>query len=123
MARGAKQERERAAGGTPPAGAFVCVESGFYAGLEWPLDRACTVIGRGRNADLALSEATISRSHAVLGFEDGHLYVEDLGSTNGTLVNGVRERRARLGDGDELAMGKLQLRIRLAPGARRAAVA
>jgi hypothetical protein len=38
-------------------------------------------------------------------------------------VNGVRERRARLGDGDELAMGKLQLRIRLAPGARRAAVA
>ena len=38
---------------------FVRVESGFYEGLEWPLDRASTVIGRGRTADLVLSEVTI----------------------------------------------------------------
>ena len=94
-----------------PQGVSVRVASGFYAGLEWPLDRSCTVIGRGRNADLVLSEATISRSHAVLGFEGGELFVQDLGSTNGTLVNGVREQRAMLEDGYELQMGKLVLSI------------
>ncbi len=117
MARKAKAEAATVASASKPAGAFVCVESGFYAGLEWPLDRECTVIGRGRTADLVLSEATISRAHAVLGYESGKVFVEDLGSTNGTLVNGVRERRVLLADGDELSMGKLQLKIRVAPDA------
>ena len=40
------------------------------------------------------------------------MFVQDLGSTNGTLVNGVREHRKVLGSGDELRMGKLLLRIR-----------
>lgn len=115
MARKGKAEPASVAAPTKPAGALVCVASGFYAGLEWALERECTVIGRGRTADLVLSEATISRAHAVLGYDAGKLYVEDLGSTNGTLVNGVRERRVLLADGDELQMGKLQLKIRLAP--------
>ncbi len=117
MGRKAKAECENAEGAGKTCGAVVRVESGFYAGLEWALDRECTVIGRGRNADLVLSEATISRAHAVLGYEAGKLFLEDLGSTNGTLVNGVRERRVLLADGDELQMGKLQLKIRLAPEA------
>jgi pSer/pThr/pTyr-binding forkhead associated (FHA) protein len=105
---------EAAAGERIPDGAFVRVESGFYAGLEWPLDRPSTVVGRGRNADLVLSEATISRTHAVIGFEQARMFVQDLGSTNGTLVNGRREGRAFLSDGDELQMGKLVLRVRAA---------
>lgn len=99
--------------GAIPTGAYLRVQSGFYEGLDWPLDRSCTVIGRGRNADLVLSEATISRSHAVLAFEAGRLFVQDLGSTNGTLLNGAREERALLADGDELQMGKLVLRVAL----------
>ncbi len=87
------------------------VESGFYAGLVWPLERASTVIGRGRNSDLVLNEATISRAHALLSYEGPRLYVQDLGSTNGTLVNGVREDRALLSDGDELRMGRLVLTV------------
>ena len=97
--------------GTGPSGAFVRVESGFYEGLEWPLDRPSTVIGRGRNADLVLSEATISRAHAMLAFRDSKLFVQDLNSTNGTLVNGTREAQAQLSDGSELRMGRLVLRI------------
>lgn len=89
----------------------VRVESGFYQGLEWPLDRASTVIGRGRNADLVLSEATISRAHALLGFKGEQPFVQDLGSTNGTLVNGTREQQATLKSGDELRMGRLVLRV------------
>jgi len=44
------------------------INSGFYEGLEWELDRPSTVIGRGRNADLVLNEATISRAHALFGY-------------------------------------------------------
>ncbi len=87
------------------------VESGFYQGLEWSLDRPSTVIGRGRNADLILSEATISRAHAMIGFKGDRLFVQDLDSTNGTLVNGAREHQTELHDGDEVRMGRLVLRI------------
>ena len=98
----------------PPATqrATLRIESGFYEGLEWELDRPSTVIGRGRNADLVLNEATISRAHALFGYETTKVFVQDLGSTNGTLVNGVREHRKVLTQGDELRMGKLLLRIR-----------
>jgi pSer/pThr/pTyr-binding forkhead associated (FHA) protein len=93
--------------------ATVRIDSGFYEGLEWELDRPSTVIGRGRNADLVLNEATISRAHALFGYDVGRAFVQDLGSTNGTLVNGAREHRRVLLHGDELRMGKLVLRVRL----------
>jgi len=110
MTAESEQVWENEAGEAPP-GMFVRVESGFYEGLEWPLDRPSTVIGRGRNADLVLSEATISRAHAMLGFKDSRLFVQDLNSTNGTLVNGTRETQAPLLEGSELRMGRLVLRI------------
>jgi len=98
----------------PPAAqrARLRINSGFYEGLEWELDRPSTVIGRGRNADLVLNEATISRAHALFGYDGVEAFVQDLGSTNGTLVNGARENRKPLAHGDELRMGKLVLRVR-----------
>jgi pSer/pThr/pTyr-binding forkhead associated (FHA) protein len=97
----------------PPAAqrARLRINSGFYEGLEWELDRPSTVIGRGRNADLVLNEATISRAHALFGYEGVEAFVQDLGSTNGTLVNGAREHRKVLAHGDELRMGKLVLKV------------
>lgn len=96
-----------------PDKARLVVESGFYAGLEWPLQADSTVVGRGRDADFVLSEGTMSRAHALLGREEGGVFVQDLGSTNGTMVNGSRETRALLSDGDELQLGKLVLKISL----------
>jgi predicted component of type VI protein secretion system len=98
-------------GAVLPRGASLVIESGFYAGLEWTLERTATVIGRGRDADLVLSEATISRAHALVGFEAGRLFVQDLGSTNGTLVNGTRSARSGLSHGDQLQLGKLVIAI------------
>jgi len=95
----------------PACHTWIRVQSGFYEGLEWPLDCASTVVGRGRNADLVLNEATISRAHALFAFKGMQLFVQDLGSTNGTLVNGTREEQIDLKDGDELQMGKLELRV------------
>jgi pSer/pThr/pTyr-binding forkhead associated (FHA) protein len=100
-----------------PAGAWIRVMRGFYEGLELPVDRAWWVIGRGRGADAVLAEPTISRAHVAIGFQPGEgFFVQDLGSTNGTLLNGVRTQRAALTDGDELRMGKLELRVGI-PGA------
>ena len=99
----------------PPIGATALVLSGFYEGLEVALDRDRLVIGRGRKADLALAEATISRAHAAIGFDGRAFYVEDLGSTNGTLVNGSRITRQALKTDDEIQMGKLRIGVTL-PG-------
>ncbi len=97
----------------PPSGATALVLSGFYEGLEVSLDRDRLVIGRGRKADLALAEATISRAHAAIGFDGQAFYVEDLGSTNGTLVNGARVTKQPLKTDDEIQMGKLRIGVRL----------
>lgn len=97
----------------PPTGATAIVRSGFYEGLEVAIDRERIVIGRGRSADLALAEATISRAHAVLGYDGNQFFVEDLGSTNGTLVNGARIARQPLKSDDEIQMGKLRIGVTL----------
>jgi len=98
--------------GPVPTGASVVVLEGFYEGLEVPVDRSWVVIGRGRGADVVIAEPTISRAHAAIG-HDGGFFVQDLGSTNGTWVNGSREKKAPLKDGDEIQMGKLRLRVSL----------
>lgn len=94
-----------------PPGAAIEVLAGFYEGLAVPLDRDWLVIGRGRSADLMLAEPTISRAHAAVGFDEEGFFIQDLGSTNGTMVNGGREKRAALKNGDEIQMGKLLLRF------------
>ncbi len=97
--------------GSAPPGASIRVLGGFYEGLEVPVDRDWLVIGRGRSADLVIAEPTISRSHAAVGWDGVSFFVQDLGSTNGTRVNGSRESLKALGDGDDLQLGKLQLRF------------
>lgn len=97
-----------------PSGACVRITHGFYEGLELPVDRDWFVIGRGRGADGVVPEPTISRAHAAIGWAAAEgFFVQDLGSTNGTMVNGNREKRSGLADGDEIRMGKLRLRIQL----------
>lgn len=97
----------------PPAGASAIVLSGFYEGLEVALDRERMVIGRGRKADLALAEATISRAHAAIGFDGECFFIEDLGSTNGTMVNGAKVSKQPLKSDDEIQMGKLRIGVTL----------
>jgi pSer/pThr/pTyr-binding forkhead associated (FHA) protein len=108
-------QQERRGGGPVPSGSSIYVLRGFYQGLELPVDRDWLVIGRGRGADVVLAEPTISRAHAAIGFEEDAFFVQDLGSTNGTLVNGTREEKRALADGDEIQMGKLILGIKF-PG-------
>jgi len=94
---------------------------GFFEGLELPVDRDWLVVGRGRSADLLITEPTISRAHAAIGFDGEAFFVQDLGSTNGTLINGGPVSgddgpRRRLKGGDVLQMGKLVVGISLPEG-------
>jgi pSer/pThr/pTyr-binding forkhead associated (FHA) protein len=104
---------ERAPGRPVPAGASIRVLGGFYEGLELPIDREWLVIGRGRSAELLLAEPTLSRAHAAIGYDGGGFFVQDLRSTNGTLVNGERRERATLRDRDEIQIGRVHLRVTL----------
>ena len=96
-----------------PPGATIVVQGGFYEGLEVCIDRDWLVIGRGRSADVVFAEATISRSHAAIGYDPEGFFVKDLGSTNGTTVNGAKSQQTRVKDGDVIAMGKLAFTVTL----------
>lgn len=107
-------ERPREVHLVPPGGGIL-VTGGFYDGLEICLDRDWLVIGRGRSADIVFAEATISRSHAAIGYDQEGFFVQDLGSTNGTAVNGARAQRIGLKDRDVIQMGKLAFAVALPP--------
>jgi pSer/pThr/pTyr-binding forkhead associated (FHA) protein len=92
---------------------MIRVVRGFYEGLEVPVDRDWVVVGRGRSADIVIAEPTMSRSHAAFGFDGEEFFVQDLGSTNGTRVNGSREEKSTLKRGDEIQLGKLLVQLEL----------
>ncbi|AFU97448.1 FHA domain-containing protein [Simiduia agarivorans] len=70
-----------------------------------------TVVGRANDCDIVLAAAHLSRRHAQLTVKDGLLYVKDLGSANGTFVNGSQVNEARVKRGDELRFDTLSFGV------------
>ena len=110
----------QAPGGIGPAVSTVLLAPIVVVALdgEHELSRGSLSIGRNPSADITLDDPLISRSHArivVLG--DGSVAVEDLHSTNGVYVNGVRLGRnsQRLREGDRLLIGTCELSVFRAP--------
>ncbi|MFO0658453.1 MAG: DUF4388 domain-containing protein [Polyangiaceae bacterium] len=86
--------------------------SGKYQGGEFPLPPGKEVIvGRSSDLEMVLVEDMVSRKHARLWWEADLLQIEDLGSTNGTFVNGEKVARARLKEGDRVLIGTSILKL------------
>ncbi len=86
--------------------------SGKYQGGEYPLEEGAeVVIGRSSELDMVLVEELVSRKHARIMVDGGVISVEDLGSTNGTFVNGERIRKATLREGDRVLVGTSILKL------------
>ena len=68
-------------------------------------------VGRSTGAEFILEAALVSRLHCQLTATADSLHVKDLGSTNGTFVNGKRVNSAELKDGDKLRVGRVELTV------------
>jgi pSer/pThr/pTyr-binding forkhead associated (FHA) protein len=74
-----------------------------------------TLVGRKEDCDVRLDHKSVSKVHCVLVKTDGLLLLRDLGSTNGTRVNGTRVRRAALLPNDKISFANFHFRVHLGP--------
>jgi pSer/pThr/pTyr-binding forkhead associated (FHA) protein len=86
--------------------------SGKYQGGEFPLeDNREIIVGRSSDLDMVLVEEMVSRRHARIQLVGGSVNIDDLGSTNGTFVNGERVTHAELQEGDRVLIGSNILKV------------
>jgi FHA domain-containing protein/zinc ribbon protein len=88
---------------------LVIRSGGGRTGESFGLDGDRMTIGRRPDSDIFLDDVTVSRDHALLVRRGDDLYLDDLGSLNGSYVNRHRIESHRLDDGDELQIGKYKL--------------
>ena len=95
----------------------ISVISGPNAGLRMELPDGKLVVGRDPACDLRLDDHQLSRQHVVLHRDGPSCEIEDLQSTNGLRVNGIRTTRCRLYDGDMVLVGMTAFTLSGVPGA------
>lgn len=89
--------------------AKLLVVSGPLQGKEFIVDKDLFIIGAGTHNDLVLEDDTVSRAHCEIELVSEGYVVRDLGSTNGTYVQGVRVSEAFLGQGTEIQLGQAKI--------------
>jgi len=75
---------------------------------EYPIDKESISIGRKHGNDIQLNDLTVSGRHTLVVMMGEHTYVDDLGSTNGTLLNGARVAKTLIKHGDVIQVGNYQ---------------
>ncbi|MBB6174301.1 hypothetical protein HNR23_004361 [Nocardiopsis mwathae] len=97
---------------SPGSGALEDSPAGQGMQQSFELNTQVTLLGRGTDCDLRLVDNGVSRHHAEIRVEDDDAVLVDLGSTNGTFVNGQQVKRARLVDGTRISLGRTTMTFR-----------
>jgi len=84
----------------------------FEDGTEIPMGEGVLTIGRLASCDIVFSDPSVSRNHAEIRCYDDSVIVTDLGSTNGTKINGKLVQEMRLNDGDILSIGNANIHFK-----------
>jgi pSer/pThr/pTyr-binding forkhead associated (FHA) protein len=85
-------------------------------GKTIPINRDLTLVGRQKElCDVVIDRGSVSKLHCLIVRTDGLLFIRDLGSTNGTKVNGQRVVRGALLPGDELAFASERYKVEMGP--------
>jgi pSer/pThr/pTyr-binding forkhead associated (FHA) protein len=91
--------------------ASITITNGCFAGLEIPLRKQCTTLGRAVSCDICLDHAFVSEEHAVVRRSNGGFVIEDLNSRHGTSVNGKEIHTSPLKRGDKVSIGTFELKF------------
>jgi diguanylate cyclase (GGDEF)-like protein len=89
----------------------LVVLSGWEIGRQIDLETVPLLIGRAPHCDIVIPSTSVSREHARVEATDGGIFISDLGSSNGTQVNGTPVVKARLKQNDKVRMGEVVLRF------------
>jgi hypothetical protein len=89
--------------------ALVIRAGGGRVGQSFAVEGERMSIGRRPDSEVFLDDVTVSRDHALLIHRNGHWYLDDCGSLNGTYVNRSRIESHQLEEGDEVQVGKYKL--------------
>jgi pSer/pThr/pTyr-binding forkhead associated (FHA) protein len=92
-----------------PGQGLLLVKRGPNAGSTFLLEQELTTAGRSTDSDVFLDDITVSRKHAEFTRKAGAFFVRDVGSLNGTYVNGEQVEETKLASHDEVQIGKFKL--------------
>lgn len=100
-------EEQSAVSELPPGNALLIVKRGDGGGARFLIDEDVITVGRHPESDIFLDDITVSRHHAKFLRIEGNIYLEDLGSLNGTYINRTLvDDKALVRQGDEIQIGK-----------------
>ena len=95
--------------GQPEAAAAAQTVTLTMNGAKHEIAGGRALLGRSKECDVRISDPNVSRRHAEVRQEGSTYWVVDLDSTNGVLVNGQRQKRAKLDDGDRITLGSTDI--------------